>query len=118
MADIQEFGRSLILEVGSKKIEVVAGSIALRVAFRVERDKSSVPNSCELAVWNLNADSRAELEASEDQSARLQVGYQEKLSQIFFGVTRRVETTKDGPDYITRLSVGDENNKVLNATVN
>jgi hypothetical protein len=114
----EQFGRSLILEVGAKKITVESGSLALRVAFRVERDKSSVPNSCEIAVWNLSKDSREAFEKSEDQSCRLQAGYGPKVSQIFFGVTRKVETTRDGPDYITRFSAGDENDKIINALVN
>lgn len=107
-----QFGRAVVAEFADVKI---VGTEGLRVTFSVERDKLPWPNTAELAVYNLNAATRAKLTSQGKVSARLQAGYKDQLDQIFFGVLDIVEHVKDGPLWVTRMSVSDAGEKCKQA---
>ncbi len=48
---------------------------------------------------------------------RLEVGYQEHLDQIFFGVLRKVSSWKDGTEWITQISGGDGEHSITTAKI-
>jgi hypothetical protein len=50
-------------------------------------------------------------------AVRLEVGYQEKLGQIFFGVLRKVSSWKAGADWITQISGGDGEHSITTAKI-
>jgi hypothetical protein len=88
---------------------------SLDVAFRVEKTLKPLPNTCELTIWNLNPDHRAQLEElrPKDKQAttgipcRIDAGYKDAVSQIWLGDLRTVQTVRDGPDWVTELTSGD-----------
>jgi len=139
-----QFKRTFNLTVGSINVEQKLNATALRIQFAIERgaaikDKGPIPpptvepNNAEVAVWNLSPADRNALEinqsesqviaalgASEDREGppvRLEVGYGDDLTQIFFGNLRKIENLKDGTDWITRISGGDSENKLAFAHV-
>jgi len=117
MLELEQWKRSFRLDVGSIRVESTSGALALRVAFSVDRDKTATPNNAEVAIWNLNPDHRAELEQAKNVTVRVEAGYQDQISQIFFGALRKAETIVEGPDYITRVSGGDGEDKLKFATI-
>ncbi len=124
-----QFKRSLRLNVGGIEIEQRPGQIALQVDFSVQRGagvkaKGPIPppeiepNNCEIAIWNLSPDSRGKLEGQSDVPVRLEVGYEDTISQIFFGNLRNVESTHvDGIRWMTRISGGDGEKQLAQAHV-
>ncbi|MFZ5440456.1 MAG: phage protein [Myxococcota bacterium] len=78
----------------------------LDIEFRVEKDLQSSPNNAEISVFNLSAESRAKLEGS-GQRVILQAGYEGTEAQIFSGDLRRAFSTKQGPDWVTKIEAGD-----------
>lgn len=114
----EQFRRSFVLEIGDKKIESLSGATSLRCAFSVERDKTPEPNNAEVAIWNLNKESRQSLEESaEGVTSRLEVGYQDAVQQVFFGILRKVETIREGADWITHASAGDGEDRIITSRV-
>jgi hypothetical protein len=114
----QQFFRALVAEFGDVKIDASGGfDNTLRVAFNVERDKLPWPNNAELAVWNLNAETRAKLTKAGSLVARVAAGYDGQTDQIFYGLLDTVEHIKEGPDWITRMSASDCGEKIKQAKV-
>lgn len=112
---VQQFRRSYRLDVGDKRIESISGSNALRIAFEVCRKTLPEPNAAKVRIWNLSPTSRGEIEERGAVSVRLEVGYQSFLQQIFFGALRKVDTVKDGTDWITECTSGDGEDKISGA---
>lgn len=107
LPDRIQFRRSYRLEIGTKKIESVSGSIALRIAFEVVRKNTSVPNAAKIQIYGLNRESRAGLESLNEVVVRLSIGYQDSIKQIFFGALSRASSVHDGTEWITTVSGGD-----------
>jgi hypothetical protein len=101
----------------------------LRMAFRVEKTLKPIPNTCEIQIWNLTADQRAELEqmggggkvakksklishsaqlSTKGIPVKIEAGYKSSgTSQLYLGELRFAESQRDGPDWVTHLSSGD-----------
>jgi hypothetical protein len=84
--------------------------------FKIEKSAKPEPNTCELTVYNLNPEHQAQLEqlkpkekkqAAKGIGCRIEAGYLSGTSQIWLGDLRTVQTTREGPDWVTRLSSGD-----------
>lgn len=89
---------------------------ALRCAFKTKKDLKPTPNTCELRIWNLSADSRKLLSAKKALKCRVEAGYESTgLSQIFLGEVRSATHEVDGPDIVTEVTTGDSD-KAFNAT--
>lgn len=87
----------------------------LDCTFTVEKTLKPAPNNCELSIWNLSRDHRAQLEQlrPKDKKAttgipcKIEAGYRSGTSLIWLGDLRSVENQRQGPDWITKLSSGD-----------
>jgi hypothetical protein len=112
-----EFRRAFKIQVGDVEISS-AGAAALRCVFSVERDTQPYPNAATLAIYNLNPDHRAALNAKPELSCRIEAGYVDAAQQIFLGNVRRGRTTRSGPDWITTLEAGDGEKQLATARVN
>jgi len=88
---------------------------ALDVQFTVVKTLKPQPNTCELTVWNLNEEHRQQLQqlnptknpATSGVPCKIEAGYKDNVSQIWLGDLRTVETTREGPDFLTKLTSGD-----------
>lgn len=110
------FDRAYLLQIGPILVDGSAGANgALRCAFSVERDTSTDPNSAEFVVYNLTASNRKELAATENVYVRFSAGYVGDLNLIFDGWLRRVEVIKDGAEWLTRVSAGDGEGKIVSS---
>lgn len=97
--------------------DVTVGDIHLkghRVAFSVEKTIKKEPNTCDLAIWNLNPENRAKLEELRPKAddARgipvvIEAGYEGYFSQIWYGDLRTVESIYERPNWVTKLDSGD-----------
>ncbi len=78
----------------------------LRVQFRVEKTLKRDPNTAEIQISNAAPNTRALFQV---RGARvvLQAGYTGTLDVVFVGDVIMAVTTRDGPDWVTRLQCGD-----------
>ena len=91
---------------------------ALDIEFKVKKTSKPEPNTCDLRVYNLNADSRAALQVLKKVHLRLDAGYDESLSQIYFGRVRTCQSTTEGPNVITDFSSADSEKQIRGARIN
>lgn len=110
--------RELLVEVDTIKIQASNRAQSLRVAFSVERDDQPYPNAASISIYNLTPRNRERLASKTEVTCRIEAGYENKSQQIFFGTLRRARTTREGPDYVTRLESGDGEEELQTATVN
>jgi hypothetical protein len=111
------FGRLAIIDIGTAPaIPGVPTLDGIRVdslatSFKVVRDLSETPNSCELEIINLNPDHRALVMSAANtlQGAlvRVQAGYVDDTAEIFLGYCNDAYQERDGVDWVTRLSIDD-----------
>ena len=81
----------------------------LRITFNCKKTQSSSdPNTCEVEIYNLNADRRNRIDNIDDICI-LQAGYSEASGKeiIFQGDITEVKSTRDRPDVITMINIGD-----------
>jgi hypothetical protein len=101
-----------------RRITVTVDTIqftALDCRFKVEKTLKPTPNTCELQIWNLNEEHRAQLEeltppatnATTGIPCSIDAGYKDGTTLIWLGDLRTAETVRDGPDWVTNLSSGD-----------
>ena len=102
------FNRRAELTVGDAKI--FGGEFGqLRMAFQVSRDKSRDPNDATIQVWNLSPSRRAAFEGAERIACELKAGYEdESIHRIFSGVLLDATSEREGPDWVTTFSLGDD----------
>lgn len=115
MAELSK--RKLKLQVDDIEIEAITGSLGLRVAFDVQRDKESHPNQCSVSIWNLNPDHRKSLTKQKEVTVSIEAGYEDTIQQIFFGTLRRATTSREPPDHVTKLELGDGQKEMAVATI-
>lgn len=84
-------------------------------SFKVDKTLKPAPNNCELTIFNLSPPHRAQLEqlSAKSKSAagriacKIDAGYAAGMTQIWLGDLRTAQTTREGPDWVTRISSGD-----------
>ena len=108
MAELEQFGRRATLELGDVRIEQTPFKRGLRFSFSIERDRTEMPNSAEVKIWGLSAETRQRLEAQSELTCRIAAGYGEAPGEIFFGVVQDAETLRDGVDHILRVQLDEE----------
>lgn len=101
----QQFLRAARLRVGAVGT-LEKEYVGFRVAFKIEKNLESNPNTSTISIYNLNESSRARLEAK-DAICSLDVGYGEELEQIFVGNVAKAFTKKVGTDFVTEVECGD-----------
>jgi len=105
-------------ELFDRRIRVTVDTIeftGLDAAFRIEKTLKPQPNTCELTIWNLNEEHQGQLEQlrpKEKQAikgipCRIEAGYVSGTSLLWLGDLRTVQTTREGPDWVTVLTSGD-----------
>lgn len=78
----------------------------LRVQLKIVKTGSKEPNTAEVSVWNLSADTRARVQA---KGSKLVVvaGYRDIQRQVFIGDVRTVDHVRDGAAWVTKFQAGD-----------
>lgn len=123
-------------ELFDRRVRVVLHTLEvteLRVAFHAARSLRKNPNTCEVRIWNLNADHQRQLQEQKSIPLRLEAGYavpplggaaaaaldaigisspvESQLPVLFNGELRRAFTSPEGGDLITTISSGDGEKK-------
>lgn len=113
------FGRKWAAQVGTLEVS------DLDMAFRVVKTSKPEPNSCELSIFNLSERSRALLEELEPATesvdgipVKIEAGYEEATSVIWLGDLRTVESSSDGPEWITTVGSGDGEAAIKTSRIN
>lgn len=109
MADNALFDRKCMVTVDTIEFD------ALDVQFTVVKTLKPQPNTCELTIYNLNEDHRQQLQqlnptknpATTGVPCKIDAGYKDAVSQIWLGDLRTVQTTREGPNFVTKLTSGD-----------
>lgn len=86
----------------------------LRVKFKCEKTSESHPNKGELEIYNLNDQSRSLLEQPKTR-VHLIAGYRDIFETIFIGNITKPEHKREKADIITKIKIGDGDNKHRNA---
>jgi len=90
----------------------------LRVAFKVTKTSGKEPNTCEVTVSNLAADTRAALQ-TKGVKFLLQAGYEGTgIGQLFVGDVRTIDHVRDGATWNTVIKSGDGERALAFARVN
>lgn len=89
----------------------------LRVTAKIEKNLQGDPNSSEIVVYNLAERSRALLQEKK-LHIRLQAGYDDNLKLIFSGDMVWSFSQKTGPDWVTKILLGDGHRAFNFARVN
>lgn len=115
--------RQYLLAVGGKGIassrpDAEGFHPTLRIAFKVVRSLTKETNNSEIAVFNLNEESRKSLDARPTVPVVLSAGYGTELSRIFSGDVSYVASQRQGVDWVTKLSLQDGANKYRSARIN
>jgi len=130
------FKRKAVVSIGPAGIGLSSGNVALssfdgfRVSFEIEKTSESSPNPGKISIYNLNKDSRAQLEQATPNNASsgqgpsifLSAGYEglsgePLLSQIYAGNVRWLFTERNGPDLVTTIECGDAESALRNVHV-
>jgi hypothetical protein len=85
--------------------------------FRIKRDLRHTPNTCELTVYNLNPNHRAQLTQHKHSFVRVEAGYEAGTSLIFSGDVRKCEHAHDGVDWVTKIQAGDGERRFQTARI-
>ncbi len=117
MAESELYGRQSTIIIDT--IELTGH----RAIFAVEKTLERDPNTCDLQIYNLNGDQRGQLQelrpkkgATRGIPVKIEAGYQTP-SLLWLGDLRTVESTKEGLDWVTRLSSGDGEKAVENGRI-
>jgi hypothetical protein len=99
------FHRVASVTVGTLKVT------GLRVQFKVTKTLRPEPNTAEICLTNLSADSRKQMQ-TENVAVVLEAGYQGQdgrstVQQLFLGDMRVGGHSRQGTDWVTKLHAGD-----------
>ena len=89
----------------------------LRIRFKITKGLTKAPNQCDLYLYNLSADSRAEME-SLPLSVQLEAGYDNNPAVLFVGDVHYAQSEQKDADWETLLQIGDGDRQYVNARVN
>lgn len=79
---------------------------SLRTSFKVEKNGDASPNTADVTLYNLSADSRAFIKKG--MALRIEAGYVGTgMKLLFTGAIQLPDSEKTGPDWQTRIQAGD-----------
>lgn len=80
----------------------------LKIAFEVNKDSTKETNKSTLTIWNLSDESRNQIEVA-DRKVEIWAGYKDNSGPVrmFVGSVIEVETSADGKDVTTKLTLSD-----------
>lgn len=90
----------------------------LDCTFKVKKHLKAEPNSCEVAIYNLSANSRALLEIPKKLVLRLEAGYPDAVAQLYLGEIRSAQSVREGADIVTKIETGDSAKELQSAKIN
>jgi hypothetical protein len=115
------YDRDVLLNAGGVQIasRTPSGSSrdVLRFTFKVQRSLSKEPNTAEISIWNLNAQTRALLQELNLHTV-LEAGYVGSRAVIFSGELEYGSPGRDGTDWISTLQSADGGQQISQARVN
>ena len=88
----------------------------LRIAFNIDKTLGNDPNKASISIYNLSADTRAELQYS-PLHVRLDAGYEDATARLFEGDVRWGASTHVGVDWRSDLQLGDGERSTKHARV-
>lgn len=123
------FDRRYLITIRDMRVDT------LRCAFKVKKQLTPTPNTCELKIWNLNADQRLSLEEIPDRPksatlaslvsdltannmVRIEAGYKNSMSLLYLGEVRDALSKSEGPDITTEVSSGDGEKDLAEKRIN
>jgi hypothetical protein len=112
------FGRSWRITINT--LQLTGHHAEFDITKTLKRD----PNSCDLLVYNLSPEHRAELQELQPKAGstrgipvKIEAGYGADMSLLWIGDLRSVFSTRAGPDWATRLSSGDGAKAIQNSKI-
>lgn len=125
------FGRSVSLTIGAPNNPLTSVSVdfddsnstgldvsGFDMEFVVERTLKPEPNTCEIRILNLSADSRKKLSGVPKLTVRLEAGYKGATELLYLGECRAAWTERDGSDFVTHIESGDGEKEIQAARLN
>jgi hypothetical protein len=101
----RRFQRRLVVRVGTRFLE------AFDVSFSITRTLDYSQNTAQIAIYNLSADTRRDLQSRTGAGVNCEVlaGYSEdkEPARMFLGDLRVISSKRQGPDWVTTLESGD-----------
>jgi hypothetical protein len=88
----------------------------LRVSFKFTKALTKDPNTCEIKIYNLSAETRANLPGT-GTKVLLRGGYESTEELLFVGDARVIESKREGADWVTTFRCGDGERAVQFARV-
>lgn len=93
------FGRRCTVQVETLKLD------GFDLRFEIAKSLSAkTPNTCELKIWNLNADHRKYLQELERVYVSIEAGYASGTSLLFRGDLRDASSARDSADWVTTVT--------------
>lgn len=78
----------------------------LEITFRITKTITREPNTGQISIYNLSADSRSYCQVK-GAELTLEAGYEDLHGQIFTGQTQLVYSKREGTSWVTTLETGD-----------
>jgi hypothetical protein len=103
--------RVIDLQVDTLRIRGV-GTPGLRVSFKACKTLKPEPNTCDITIYNLSPDHRAQLTRVKEPVVTLAAGYPNELTQVFYGQAIHVRHERKGGSIMTTVSTTDGGTKV------
>ena len=103
------------------KYKVQIGEVVIEhldVKFSIERSLRKEPNTCDLLVWNLNDNNRANIALADDLAVRIDAGHTDHIGTIFQAKVRKRHSTWVRPDWITTIEAGDGERAMQQSRIN
>ena len=108
------FDRAWRIQVGTLDVS------ALACKFKCSRSLYGYAGTCEIEVRNLSETHRREMLASPRRTTFVEImaGYREGMSLMFRGDMRKVVPSREGTDWVVKVTAGDGEHALRNARVN
>jgi hypothetical protein len=101
-----------------RRVEITVDTIKftdLDCSFKIEKTLKPAPNNCDITIYNLTEDHRAQLEQVTPKGkeptrgipCEIVAGYKDGVSQVWLGDLRTAHSTFDDHQWVTKLSSGD-----------
>lgn len=98
------------MDLFARRWRVQVGTLVLGdldTEFAIKRTLRARAGTCELTVYNLRAEHRAELRGLHRALVQVEAGYADGLSMLFRGDSRKVVVAPEGTDWTVKVTAGD-----------
>ena len=105
------FGRRWTVQVGALQTS------ELDVKFKIKRRLAGRAGKCELDIFNLSAEHRAQAKAAGHPFVQIQAGFREGTSLLFQGDARKVDDIREDTTWTLKVTAGDGETAIRSARV-